>query len=701
MAETARNFDNNENHSTKEELSALENRETGTVEILEIHRIKGGLRQQIDDAGSIFTKKDKEDFQKEIEETAKKVDPEALKAISGKINERRKDIEKITGEYRQTMDQSKKAFTQDSGKNIDTIAEYLEDFKKLSYDEKIKRKDTLGEDINDRMRVYNELVKLVPENEVQKMRRHERQNMLDELNKNLKPHQQAAEDFMAFPENIRTMKRGEFFKLKLDQKETVLTEMKKELRKTVDTEISKARQEQIFSPEEIKEQEDHFKNARITGPYGVLKSFEMFKDQADLARTKKREFDGLIEELPKEDPLELKREYTVKFLNASYNSRTMMCAELKAKIEIMDKQLDRQYFDMLDKYQGQQVISRETQKEFMEWFLLQPLKDKPKNINLLDGDADQRQGVAILSAETKQVARGVGGWMGKYMKTLLDFRALPPEIQIKHANDFYNKRPSDRKGFIDKIMQDEKMAAIINKQRQTPKPEDKQKQQTKTAPDQLKTIDNKDALSDKTDEELLTVIKEGENARAVLEARQLYTTLAELGEAANTNALINENKKDAAKRSSGMTAEESRLQEELSAFTQQNNRAEKVLRRNKSGKLMAAEVIKVDAKKIGEKSQEEQIKLKRKATTIQRGGENEKKTTSEIEFINEGNTVTNQTGLEQTRKKSEDIDSMIADRAKQGLEQKGDKLTFKDRERLINLSAKRDKKVKMEMDTAA
>ncbi len=82
---------------------------------------------------------------------------------------------------------------------------------------------------------------------------------------------------------------------------------------------------------------------------------------------------------------------------------------------------------------------------------------------------------------------------------------------------------------------------------------------------------------------------------------------------------------------------------------------------------------------------------------IQRGGEDEETTSNEIEFMNEGQTVTAEEGLTEAKKKARALDKMIVSRTANdnGNNDNGskDKITKRNRNRLLKLSAKRDKRI--------
>lgn len=693
MSEAARNLDDGENLSTKEEMNALENQEAGSDEVLKIRHIKGDLRQQIGDADDIFTKKDRERWEKEIEETAKKVDLEALKEVGKQIADERKKIEEATRDYVVEMEQNKEAFTKDPSRNVDTIKEYLDHFRKQSYEEKKRLKTKLQADINGRLVLLEELKKLAPEreDEIQSMRRHERKELRDELRKNMEPHQKAIEDFMAFPDEFRKIRRPDFMKLGLTGKQKILEDMKTTLNNRYEDKISKAAADRSLSPTEINDARSYFKEAPITGPFGRINALKMLDSHLKVAREKTKEFADLIGELPTKDPFRLASQYSLRFYNSPYEVRSELCAELKAKIDILNTHLNNKYFGLLDSYRDRQIISPQTHLKFMMWFSMQPLKEKPANLELLGDDKGNHKNAA-LGNETQ---------IKRYIEVFNKFDSLPPALQTKYRSEFYRGGYTERNATMKKIIDTEEMAAPLKQEGNASQSTDNAMKDgtTEGQNSPQNGIDNKPGLENKSDEDLLQIIKEGENARAVLEARMIYTTLTELAEAANDNALINERKKDASERNSGLTGEEAELQKELSDHTLRNNRSEKTLKRNKnSGKIVAADVIKIDAKKIGEKSPEEILKLKRKATEVQRGGEKEKLATSEVEFNNEGNTVGTQSGLEESKKQGDALDKMVIKTAEQQLERQGRKIDAGDRKRLIELSKKRDKKVKLETD---
>ncbi|MBN1494153.1 hypothetical protein JW911_00235 [Candidatus Peregrinibacteria bacterium] len=135
---------------------------------------------------SIFSEEDRKSWKSKINILENQPDEYALKRFEEEFAMEKRSIQGMVDKYTQkVLDNKKTAFTTDESRKIDTASEYLDWFSKLSKAEKEKALNKIDQDINDRIKLRQEIIKKNPglKVEVVKMRRSEMHDKLKELEK--------------------------------------------------------------------------------------------------------------------------------------------------------------------------------------------------------------------------------------------------------------------------------------------------------------------------------------------------------------------------------------------------------------------------------------------------------------------------------------------------------------------------------------
>lgn len=688
-----------------EVLERLRQGEMTDKQALKIGEISVDLHQKLLRSGkeNIFTEADKKRWEEEIEKT-KRQKPgnlEALKSISDKIDQERNEVQKLTQTYVAKMEENSEAFTKDSKRGLNSIQEYLRDFQKLDYKDKLERFNALQADINDRFATIEAILKIDPDmkQHLKTMRRSEREEKLEELskliNKDLESHEKHIANYKALPDQFKNISPSEFRKLTLQSKAEKMKEMIKAMEKDFDKMLKKAADNKTKSAEDIKEARDYFfaRDTSLLGKYGKIKCWESFGSQLEKDMVLVRKFKEGMDEFPsrsdlKDDPnsefKKMKEEFQKKFDKGTYQEREALIEELEQTMGTMNNSYNQSYLRKLQGYQEQGIISMKTLREYSVWYMLQPLKDKSQFLHKeLPKDMTNREMTLI---QFKQA-----------------IKLISPEKALQWRARFFNQEigGSAREQVLNELLKEqqitkEDLRALPANDTTAEDIADPSTFQEKPA--ETSTSRN---LENASNTELQKLIDDAKQAETILKKRKLVTSLNLMAEAANDNALRNDQQAVASKRTYGLDAQQQELQEQMNE--QEGSNEEMVLVDDpvKGGKV-AQKVTKLDVTKTHEKSHEDIYALEKEATRIQQTTKDKRANLGQsIQFTNEaGEAISAQQGMEQVEREKEKLAEEVVKTAAQRAQNRGKGLSETKKKQLEKFAKKQDLNVKLEADYA-
>lgn len=674
MSEAAKNIDQDDIESAQIKAAIDGSAETG--EILDIRKIEDTLRGKLDKAGDIFTKDDKDRWNAKISEAAAASDSQAIWQINSQIESEKREIANVTKDYKTEIEKNKDFFRKTD--KIDSAKDYIDQFMQQQFPEKQRWMQELKKDISERLTIYAEIVRLDPamKEQIQGLGRTEGLKKLEALkDKKLLPHDKMMAEFKAFPKEYQN-EVPDFKKLPLEKKKVEIDKLHDKLNKAYEDKIAKA--EGIFSKEEIKEAKDYFKIAPLSGSFGKVKCLETLESNLKLVQETAEDFEKLQKDLP-QSHADMSKNYKDEFYKARYEGhrgKKEILEDLKVEIEVMDKRETTKYKDLLTKHLTEKNIRESSAVEWLVWLENGSFKDKADGFKAFEEKMDKRKEV---TDKFKQ--------------------KLTPQIQQhEKALDFFDLSLEEREARLPALLA---LQASMGIKEPKITAETANLDLSKDGAEQIKqraeAVNDPD-LEKMSDEDLKTIIEKGKNAQSLMEARTMNTILNELTEAANYNAKLNDNVKDAGSRTQGFSQEEKELAQQIAEESAKTGQ-KKILKRDRNnGEVKVTNVIKLDVKRTKYKSKEEIIALKRAATKIQRGGEQEKFRTNQVEMTTEGQTMSAEYGLQQEQKQIEDLQDQLTKNLADELKQKGVNVSDIGLARLKKAAKKTDLNVRLESD---
>ncbi len=687
----------NEAHNLTSEadsqIDALARGEISADDVLEIRDITRTLKTDINDTDKdIFTAEDKTRWENELRQAESSNDLNAIKNIAQAIAKEKKEIQQITRQYTATIQENEEAFTKDDERGLNTAKEYIEEFKELAYESserkenKRQRFEALKQDVRERLQVIEQILHLDPERakQLKTMRRSERAALLEDLNKNMKPHEKLMGEFMAFPFDFKSsfaeyrMSRAEFKILPLEEKQEIVDGLSKKLHGEYEKAIEEAKKSKAFSAEEIKQATDHFTKSPIGGEYGKANALIHIKSHLKKAHEVVFKFEGYLQELPPENQQDLTRQFRKNFYEADFQRRTELCTELMARIDIFDDEMNNRFLDLLEQYRGLNTISAKEQREQMLRFMLKPLKEKP---------------TLMTKFETEEIP--------ECEQTLNQFRAslsfLPSEKRQSYIQRFKEANQMERKAVLGEVFAIEGVkysAQKVANDMPTSMSEDSLKAHPNQEDSKEKDRGLKKLTDQQLDEKIQEALKTVAEASQIRRDRQIHTALEEETTAAKKAELANGHQSHAEKRTHHLdTAEQAALQEELAKKTKERGH-KKVLKRDKNnGALMAKDVTQVDRGKLA--NDQQRLHVEKEATRLQRTDQAQKAAgDNTVEIVKDGQVKTADYGQEQLEAEEDEIRQKMAEKAEDRLGLK----TKQDQEKVQKAAEQKDLTVKLEFE---
>lgn len=668
MAEEAFDLRRELEDTDTDDMNALEKGEKSAGDIQEVRGIKQRLLEDLLQAGSIFNKEDRDRWKRRIVDSAKKSDAQSLQQISDQIAEERKEIGNITQGYIAEIDQNQKYFGKT--KEHDTAKEFIDNFMKADVEGKRKLKAGLKKEIEDRVELYEDLLKLAPdlEDEFSTMRRSEKAKLREELQKAQKPHEKLKEEFEAFPIEYRIGLGDKFRKGNIKEKEKAVEDLTAKLIKDYKKKLGATK---ALSPNEIKENLAYINNPNvpITGPLsgppygGKINAFKTLDAHIKLAEEKTKEFDELAKDLPTaaEHPTgkDLKGEYELRFRNSNYTKKVELCTKLKGKIESMEDGVTEQYLGLLDEELGEKNISRETHLKYAMGLYGEPLREKMRWLKLFDKEMAPRREVTAK------------------------FKQLPKSVQMKNI-DFYNLGKDERQKRYKELTGEDlaiKQTPANDQNRSQPEAinTDKGNKESSDQSVNSQKPGNSNKQPEVSDEIIKNLAKQKLQESTMQEAKKRHTVAEELLKADKSAETFDDHKKDATSRTKGLTSEQGELQKELTGHIQQQGHTQKeVLMKNEAtGEVEATNVIELRVDKLATMTPEEFLALRKEAAVLQHLESARKPQRGrKVEMRNkDGQTVTAETAQKAVEQQKETtIDAELGKKIGTDLKSKGVKV---------------------------
>lgn len=680
-------------------LDALRDGDINDQEAIKIGDIGKELHQKLNQLGkeNIFSKEDQKRWKEEISRTKsqKPSDASALKHISDQIDRERSEILKLTQTYSARMEENDEAFTKDTKRGLDTKKDYLKEFMELSFEKKLERFKNLQKDIDERYATIEAILKIDPDMgpHLKTMRRSEREEKLKELeksiNKDLQPHEKLMMEYAAFPDKFRNISRTEFRKLTLQAKAVKMKEMIKAMEKDFDKELKKASSGRTKSKKDLKDAKDYFFNPTtpLLGQYGKIKAYEMFGSHLEKDQALVRKFKEAFDEFPTKSDLgpefkEMGEKLEKDFYEGSYTEREAVLEKLEQAMDDMNKSYDENYLEELQKYQKNGIISMKTLREYSVWYRLQSLKDKPKFLN--KDLPDQMTERKMVLTQFKQAL----SLLSPEKATLYHARFFNQEIGGSAREQVLKNLLSEQK-----ITKEDLQVLPVN---DTEMEEDSY--ETSPSPEKPSTANGSQNLENASDAELQKIVDQAKQAETILKKRKLITSLDLMAEAANDNALRNDQQATASKRTHGLDQDQRELQEQMNE--QATNGEEMVLVNDTiNGGKKAQKITKIDINKAQEKTHEQTYQWEKEATRIQQATQDKRGDLGQsIQFTNEnGQAVSAKQGVEQVAKKKKELAKELAKNADHIGQERGESLSQTEKARLEKIAAQ-NTNVKLEAD---
>lgn len=696
----------------QELLDNVESRKTSANEAININNLQKKLRGQVSkndedvningEKYALFAKAEQNDWESAIDK-AKNVNE--LRDIQRKIANESGKIKDLAKNYVSTMEQNSDAFTKDSKRGLDTKQQYLADFMKLDAKGKAKRMAELQNDIEDRYKVIEDILKIDPSMEphLKTMRRSEREKKLEELQKlkdgvekGLKPHKEFIADFTAFPSEFKSMSDTDFTRLTLKEKQKEIDKMTQKMETNYYKMLENCKKQRAFSPEEIGLSRANIQNKSIPlrdnkakGVYGKISAYILLEKQAKRSLEKVKNFREKINQFPSNESMAKEKRTALedKFYNGGDEKKEEILKVVEQEIEeLKDKYLDA-YLIKLQTYQGNNgkgIISVKTATDFAKWLALQPLKDQPT----LSSDG------ALTNEIEKQGYKETFDNFNKAISLLSSVKKAHYEEQFFDPNIGGTRR----KEILADILKNEQ----INKTTLDELPETEAdvspgKNNISTAQQRENPTSVETDLEHASDEELERIAKNGMDATSILEKRKQQTALNELAGAAKASELANNNQKNAERRTQGLTDDQQELQEQMAQDSKDKGKKMVLGQNRATGQIEAQEVITVNVDKVDEQTPEQRRKLEIAGTKIQRTpSEGLIKAGAGIEFKNDaGETVTADTGLKRTQEKEDKLADVFAIKMAKDQRERGRNIS-KGAEKRLAKAAKKNMNVRLE-----
>ena len=682
-----------------EQMDNLMSGDTDAYKLKDVDDISDKLRRQMDDAGKVFNKDDRERWERKIASAKGEVNIKELEEIQRGIEKERARINQITPEYLKRIDENAKYFTKDSERKIDTAQEFKDRFIHASVAERDKMFAAWEPSIENRKRIFTELAKhLGSEADVGKLRHRERSAKLDEIEKNLAPHRALEKDYALYPAKYRAMV-PDFRRRTLESKKEGIGVMNKAL----DGEYAEALKagDKVMTKEELKEAKDHFATAPLTGPFSKFKALDMLKKHIEDAKDVNGEFDEELKDMPDDATIKAipalnlltATDYKKKFAAERFENKKELIAELKkAKLDAEGK-MDDMYEATLNDHEDD--IGPVVYKSFLAWFKQRGLKDKahayeqaenPNNPDSLmprvkTGERFRKEVSTAIKADPKYAAiikefkESAGG--GRRQEILTQLLNAQKEKGIK-------AKPEETT---------EQEAKNQNQQAEGAKPVAEP-----TSLDQIRATEgDTEFLNNMTDEQLQAIIKMGMQAESIKKDRELATIYSEAAASmARTEKTTGAIKQDARRGEKDKALAD--IEDELMEHSTNEGRATKILD-GETGE--SVDVLEVDAHKAEQMDATKIHNMTHQFAEMQMTEKGQLKASRRVRIINQSKQEVSSDALKlHAQDMKAETDEDLALRTARKLSSMGKKVGGKDLKRLEEIAEEADTKVRLEKRAA-
>ncbi len=475
---TAKNYDDEldqdqdqegqlQSHHLKSIAGGKMDAQTALTEDKDFKAIYMDARKQLMKNGTTLSEEERKAFEEKLLIASDKRDPKKLEAIRKNITTTVDETHKLTAAYFGELERHKDLFGKDTSKNVDTLEEYKQAFKKQELKSKKEWSTKLQDEIKSLKTIREDLIRTVGEgkeaeaymDQFNKLRRHEKREYLKEIKDLVKQFTEVAETFkksgLYSPEELKHM-TTRFREAPIDKQKKMLAEYQEDAKsdsiKTVQQTFKK------FSPKMQQKHEETLKKARglkakkevISGMKGELREtlIKLWQNSKFQSQKEKSFIVSSIEKEENPEMLEMfiksfgKVEDTIKgfaksyektppnvqaqydFWNSDYSEKERIskeCTEHMDKIGKWNKKLD----DTVNKRHISSISAEKYRIQF-------------EKLSLRDKDA------ALKSSTLDDPRRA------KTLQRFENQNKIPKETQDQHKQ-FYNMRLEDRIKLVDEL----------------------------------------------------------------------------------------------------------------------------------------------------------------------------------------------------------------------------------------------------------